>query len=70
MKDRTADSWNPIIENVTSEGFKYNKGVVKIDEKQPRNWRERLKGLPIYDTLAEKLGAEPAKKKLRTKGSL
>ena len=45
--NRTAGSWNPIIENVTSEDFKYNKGILKIDEKQPRNWRELLEGLPI-----------------------
>lgn len=53
VKDRTGDSWNPIIENVTSEGFKYNKGILKIDEKQPRNWRELLKGLPILDEFPE-----------------
>ena len=47
--NRTAGSWNPIIENVTSEGFKYNKGILKIDEKQPRNWRELLEGLPILE---------------------
>jgi len=47
--NRTAGSWNPIIENVTGEGFKYNKGILRIDEKQPRNWRELLEGLPILE---------------------
>ena len=47
--NRTAGSWNPIIENVTSEGFKYNKGIFEIDAKQPRNWRGLLKGLPILE---------------------
>ena len=53
--DRTAESWNPIIENVTSEGFKYNKGVMKIDEKQPRNWRKLLEGLPILEEFPQEM---------------
>ena len=53
VKNATAGSWNPIIKNVTSEGFKYNKGIMKIDVKPPRNWRDRLEGLPILDKFPE-----------------
>lgn len=60
--NRTAGSWNPIIENVTSEGFKYNKGILKLDEKQPRNWQELLEGLPILEQFPEDM----RKKKNRT----
>ncbi len=51
VRDRTGDSWHPIIENVTSEGFKYNKGIMSLAEKQPRNWKARLKGLPLLDEI-------------------
>jgi len=51
VRDGTAGSWHPIIENVTSEGFKYNSGIMKVDEKPPRNWKERLAGLPLLDQI-------------------
>lgn len=53
VRNGTAGSWNPIIENVTSEGFKYNQGIMKIDEKPPRNWKQRLEGLPLLDRILQ-----------------
>ena len=67
VMNRTAGSWNPIIENVTSEGFKYNKGIMKIDEKQPRNWRDRLEGLPILDRILQQQVENSEKKTESTK---
>ena len=67
VMNRTAGSWNPIIENVTSEGFKYNKGIMKIDEKQPRNWRDRLEGLPILDQILQQQVENSEKKTESTK---
>lgn len=52
VKDSTGDAWNPIIKNVTSEGFTYNKGIIRVDKKADReNWRTVLKGLPLLDQL-------------------
>lgn len=52
VRDRTGNSWDLIVENVTSVGFKYNEGVVRVEEKERGNWRELLKGLPIYEQLS------------------
>ena len=58
VRNSTGDSWNPIIENVTSEGFKYNGGIV-IGEKTKRvNWRQFLKGYPVLDDIP----ADPRKR--------
>jgi len=65
--NRTAGSWNPVIENVTSEGFRYNKGILRIDEKQPRNWRELLEGLPILDEFPQEMRKKTGTKE--TKGA-
>ncbi|VGO18564.1 glycoside hydrolase family protein [Pontiella sulfatireligans] len=53
VKDLTGDSWTPVIKNVTSEGFKYNDGIV-VGKKEPRaNYREILKGYPVLGEIPE-----------------
>ncbi|VGO18075.1 glycoside hydrolase family protein [Pontiella sulfatireligans] len=63
VRDATEGSWNPIIKNVTSEGFEYNKGVMKTSKKDRVNWKQVLKGLPIADELEQALKKVPKKKK-------
>ena len=64
VKDSTGDSWTPIIENVTSEGFKYNGGVVVAEKTKRANYREVLKGYPVLNDIPEdpknKAGKEEA----------
>lgn len=53
VRNSTGDSWNPVIENVTSEGFKYNGGVVVREKTKRANYREVLKGYPVLDDIPE-----------------
>lgn len=59
VRDSTSDSWNPIIENVTSEGFKYNGGIVVRERTKRVNYREVLKGYPVL----KEIPPDPKKKK-------
>ncbi len=61
--DATGDSWIPVIENVSSEGFKYNKGITTFAEKQRANWKDLLKGLPILDEFPEERKQRKKQKK-------
>ncbi|TWT80215.1 Iota-carrageenase precursor [Planctomycetes bacterium CA13] len=49
VTDRTQKSWRPVIQNVTSEGFKYNPGVVTLKEDVKGNLNQILTGMPILE---------------------
>lgn len=65
VRDGTENSWKPIIENVTEEGFKYNKGVTKGSKTDRINWRDALEGTPLLEQLSKN---PPQIKKGRTEG--
>jgi hypothetical protein len=54
VHDGTQGNWKVIVENVTEEGFEYNRGITKGNNETRVNFREVLKGLPILEVLEEK----------------
>ncbi len=60
--DRTGDSWNPTIKNLTSEGFTYNKGILTEQDRRPGSFRELLKGLSILEALPERQAKKARKR--------
>ena len=53
VRDSTEGTWIPIIENVTCEGFEYNKGITKGSKKDRINWKEAIAGTPLLKQMEE-----------------
>ena len=65
-RDRTGDSWNPVIKNVTSEGFPSGtQNIVEQEKPTRKDYRSILEKYPVWNELPEYLKGEQASKKQR-----
>ncbi|WP_136060035.1 glycoside hydrolase family protein [Pontiella sulfatireligans] len=70
VSDGTQGSWLPVIENVTQEGFKHNKGVTKTSRDNRSSMEKVLKGLPVleeFEALKKEYAAASPKKSSKKK---
>ena len=67
-RDRTGDSWSPVIKKVTFEGFPKGTVAVMVADKEPRkDYRAILKNYPIWNDLPGHIKAGQKKPKKEAK---